>query len=98
MADICKSCKYWIINDNELFHLAGMLDERGDNIRTEKELRQKMKFGIRLCKHPKIVSNQGQGIQRDSVIMNYDDYHSYQSFFTCEAFGCMHYEKKPLPF
>lgn len=95
----CKTCKHWYINDNELFEVGGFVDERfNEDIYTESQVRNKMGFAIRICKHPKVVTNRNQRIERDSIILKYDeyDYQTYKSFFTCESYGCIHHEKKVM--
>jgi len=94
--DICKTCKHWQLNDeHKVVSLAALLEGRGEDLQTEKDIRKKMGFGIRECLHPKVTSDsRHQSIERDSVILDYD-YESVRRLYTGEYFGCIHHERKP---
>ena len=97
--DKCKTCKHWSISEHEILEVGGYLDERfNEDIRTDAQVRKKMGFNIKICRHPKVVCNRNQSIERDSVILKYDpyDYQSYMHFFTCESYGCVNHEKKRM--
>lgn len=95
----CKTCKHWKRNSVELFDICGFVEKTSyGNIYTEEHLRKELKFNVKLCKHPKIVTNKANVITSDSVIVSVDafDYYSYKSFYTGESYGCVLHEKEPM--
>lgn len=92
----CRTCRHWKLNDHGLAFISATLENRNYPIENEDQLKKMVGFDIRECTHPKVITSRSKVLEKDSVLLSYDDYQSHPGFFCGPDYGCNHHEKHPV--